>query len=1206
MSEQQSYGMRSLRFKLILASIAVEAVMLSLLVWNSARITSEAIQETFQDQLETLVPMMVVGLANPLAQRDYAELEERLGKMINPESLVYVELRDERGKAVASRGAVPEVVHLDSSFDELDHVYDQAFDIVLADKRIGRARYGLNTSHMEATVKDLRNQGILVASAAIGLTIALLVTLGALLTHRLRALSQAARTLTSGNYRVRVPVVGRDEVADTAIAFNAMADTLARDIADRKQAERTLKESEERFRATFEQAAVGIAQVRPDGRWLQVNQKLCDIVGYRRAELLQCTFQDITHPEDLDADLASVRRMLAGEIQTYSMEKRYIRKDSSQVWICLTVGLVRQPTGEPKYFIAVVEDISERKRAQMALQQSGERLRNIVDGLGPSMFVGLLDLEGVVLEANQQALAAAGLKREDVLGQPVEETYWFSYSEASKQHMRDMIAQGVRGEATRCDLEIRVAENQYIDLDFSMQPYRDASGKVTLLVPSAVVITERKQAEAKLHQNEERLRLALDAAHMGTFDWDIPNKHITRSRWHEELWGFNPGEFNGTYEALSERVHPDDLPRVDAEVARCIAAREPFMCEFRVVWPDGSTHWIASHGEFTFDIDGQPSRMHGVVREITALKRAEILLSGEKKVLEMTAEGAALSTILETVTRNVESGSNDTRCSILLLDADGVHLQHGAAPSLPESYNRAIHGMAIGPKAGSCGTAVYRNQPVIVTDIATDPLWDDYRALALPHGLRACWSMPIRSGGGQVLGSFAMYYPAPRSPGPADYELIARATHLSAIAIERRHAERALQESEERLRLALEAAHMGTFDWDIPNNRITWSHWHEELWGYMPGEFGGTYEAFSERVHPDDVPTIDTKIAHCIAERKPYQGEFRVVWPDGSVHWISGRGEFTFGADNEPQRMRGAVVEITERKQAEAGLLDAKENLEHKVIERTAELEAIQRELHAKNEELIKQNRRVEEANRLKSEFLANMSHELRTPLNAIIGFSELMHDGKVGPIASNHKEYLGDVLTSAQHLLHLINDVLDLAKVEAGKMEFHYAPMDLRKVIGEVCEILRTMTSRTRIQVAIDVDKDLSEVWGDASKLKQVLYNYLSNALKFSPEGGQVRVRARREGRDAYRIEVADQGIGIKTEDIPRLFQEFQQLDLSASKKYQGTGLGLALTKRIIEAQGGCVGVESIRGHGSIFYAVLPLRNAVTESALSLNAPGL
>ena len=144
---------------------------------------------------------------------------------------------------------------------------------------------------------------------------------------------------------------------------------------------------------------------------------------------------------------------------------------------------------------------------------------------------------------------------------------------------------------------------------------------------------------------------------------------------------------------------------------------------------------------------------------------------------------------------------------------------------------------------------------------------------------------------------------------------------------ERRHAEQALRESEERLRLALDAAHMGTFNWDVPNSRITWSRWHEELWGFRPGEFGGTYEAFSERVHPEDLPGINAEVARCIATREPFVGEFRVVWPDGGIHWIAARGEFTFGADGQALRMRGAVVEITARKRAEAMLKERDELL---------------------------------------------------------------------------------------------------------------------------------------------------------------------------------------------------------------------------------------------------------------------------------------
>ncbi len=226
---------------------------------------------------------------------------------------------------------------------------------------------------------------------------------------------------------------------------------------------------------------------------------------------------------------------------------------------------------------------------------------------------------------------------------------------------------------------------------------------------------------------------------------------------------------------------------------------------------------------------------------------------------------------------------------------------------------------------------------------------------------------------------------------------------------------------------------------------------------------------------------------------------------------------------------------------------------------------------------------RMQEASRLKSEFLANMSHELRTPLNAIIGFAELMHDGKVGPVAPDcRRKGLGDILTSSRHLLGLINDVLDLSKIEAGKMEFLPERVDLGKIATEVRDILRSLAASRRIAISIEVDPGAGEVVADPAKLKQVLYNYLSNALKFTPEDGRVTLRMGPEGGEHFRLEVEDTGIGIRSEDLGRLFVEFQQLDVGAAKKYGGTGLGLALTRRIVEAQGGRVGVDSTPGRGS------------------------
>lgn len=253
-------------------------------------------------------------------------------------------------------------------------------------------------------------------------------------------------------------------------------------------------------------------------------------------------------------------------------------------------------------------------------------------------------------------------------------------------------------------------------------------------------------------------------------------------------------------------------------------------------------------------------------------------------------------------------------------------------------------------------------------------------------------------------------------------------------------------------------------------------------------------------------------------------------------------------------------------------------------------------DLRKRADELEIVSRQVQEANRLKSEFLANMSHELRTPLNAIIGFAGLMHNGKVGPMSEVHKEYMGDILSSGQHLLQLINDILDLAKIEAGKIDIRPEPVDPKAVVTEIGDVLREIAARQQIRIEIEVDPALGQVVVDVAKMKQVLYNYLSNALKFTREHGRVAVRVRIEDEAMFRIEVEDEGMGIRPEDLEQLFIPFQQLDASASKRHQGTGLGLALTRRIVEAHGGRVEVVSTVGKGSTFAAILPRWTARPE----------
>ncbi len=243
--------------------------------------------------------------------------------------------------------------------------------------------------------------------------------------------------------------------------------------------------------------------------------------------------------------------------------------------------------------------------------------------------------------------------------------------------------------------------------------------------------------------------------------------------------------------------------------------------------------------------------------------------------------------------------------------------------------------------------------------------------------------------------------------------------------------------------------------------------------------------------------------------------------------------------------------------------------------------------------ELARARDEAMEASRLKSTFVANMSHELRTPLNGIIGFSQLLHAGLIDPASPEYKRSLADILASGRHLLKLVNDFLDLAKIESGKMEFIPEVVEPALLVEEVCGVLRGMAAQKSIRVEVEIAPELGRVVLDAGKLRQVLYNYISNAFKFSSDGAQVTIRICPQGEEWFYLEVEDRGEGIRATDLAGLFSEFRQLDSPSGKHHEGSGLGLALTRRIVEAQGGKVGVRSEIGKGSVFWATLPRSHA-------------
>ena len=380
---------------------------------------------------------------------------------------------------------------------------------------------------------------------------------------------------------------------------------------------------------------------------------------------------------------------------------------------------------------------------------------------------------------------------------------------------------------------------------------------------------------------------------------------------------------------------------------------------------------------------------------------------------------------------------------------------------------------------------------------------------------------------------------------------------------ERKRIEVALRASEVRFRCLYESGVIAIVTFDLAGNILDANDTYLRLLGYSREDFVSS-GLKSRAITPPEWSSSDEGAFRDLARDglSPLR-EKEYVRRDGTRVPVLVAGAVL---DVDSDRCIGFIVDLTERKAAEA---------------------AIDR-LRSERGALEEQNRQVIAASQLKSAFLANMSHELRTPLNAIIGFSQLLANGFARNDPAQHDEFLGDILTSGKYLLGLIDDLLDLARIESGKIELEPEAIDLALLAAEVVAVLRPQFESKQLKAECRIDPGLTDIFLDSSRLRQVLFNYLSNAIKFSPEGGTIVLRAMPEGETAFRLEVEDRGNGIAESDLPRLFAEFVQLDAGLGKHHGGTGLGLAITKTLVEAQGGRVGVRSALGKGTTFHAVL------------------
>ncbi len=508
---------------------------------------------------------------------------------------------------------------------------------------------------------------------------------------------------------------------------------------------------------------------------------------------------------------------------------------------------------------------------------------------------------------------------------------------------------------------------------------------------------------------------------------------------------------------------------------------------------------------------------------------------------------------------------------------------------------------------------------------------------------------------------------------------------------QQRDGEEALRQSEQRLRLALDAGGMGWWENDLVSGQLHLSDKLELMFGLEPGAFGGTYAEFIGLVHPDDRELVGASIEQAITLDAPAT-VYRALWPDGTVHWHERKSQRVGDADGRFKLITGVTFDVTEREEAAQALGESEERF-RLIAEQARDLIALfddegrylylspswesilgypavallgtvvselihpddwpegtklgagqARELRLRKadgawlwvealiygvegrdasrlaviardiserkraeverqllEEELRQAHKLDEVverlrelDRLKDEFIAVVSHELRTPLTSIIGYLELMQNPATGELSKEQREFAAIIERNAQRLLHVMSDLLSLAQIESGKFRLELGKADLAALAEDAVESARPAAERRHIVLTLTAEP-VPALEGDHTRLAQLLDNLISNALKFTPEGGRVEIGVRTEGGSAV-LEVTDSGMGISAEEQERLFERFFRTAAATDSGIQGTGLGLAITKAIVSAHGGTISVESEEGHGTVFRVQLPLRQ--TESA--------
>ena len=708
-------------------------------------------------------------------------------------------------------------------------------------------------------------------------------------------------------------------------------------------------------------------------------------------------------------------------------------------------------------------------------------------------------------------------------------------------------------------------------------PIFDAEGRVARWFGTNTDITEQRQLEHALRQSRDELEqtvtdrtaeLSRTNEILHSILSDMGDAVIVADK-DENFLVFNPAAermfgAGATKTNASEWSHryglylPDKVtpfPHEQLPLIRSIQGEEVNNVEMFV------RHEKAPHGIWT-RTTGRPLRdsngelLGGVIvcRDITEIKEEEFFRAGQSRVLEMIAADAPLTDVLTSLVLLMEGQAEGLRCSILLLNRDGKHVRHGAAPNLPEAYVKAVDGAPIGPRNGSCGTAMYRRRPVVVTDVMTDPLWADYRELAQICGLRACWSTPILSWHGEVLGSFAMYRQETRGPQPEEMRLTEIATHIAGIAIDRQRQQEILRERDARINLAAESADLAF--WVLyPEQGNAWmSDKGRRIYGF-DSNLPLTCELILSRIHPDERAAVKAEYDRACSLHGGFESEHRLLLPYGKTRWVIMRGRCLQDEHGNLLETIGVTLDVSAQKQT-----------------------ALQ--LQVQREEMAHRNRVA-----LMGEMTASFAHELNQPLTAIANNASaarrFLEHGNTDPVLL--QELLQDMVADSQRAGEVIRGIRSLVRKETSV----HTLLNLNSVITDTVRLVSSDVLNRESVVTTELDPHLPQVQAALVQIQQVLLNLIINALdaveQLPPAERHIIISTRSDKGDVAEISVRDFGVGLPKDQPDKVFDHF------FSTKQQGMGMGLAIVRSIVEAHGGTITAENAPDRGARMVVRLP-----------------